>query len=70
MTPYDEEGDKAVNRRDGRNGNDRTIGIRMLVGAALGIAYASVFGNLYAVSYGVGLGSVVGLALHYFGGRP
>ena len=59
-----------MNRGGGRNGNDRTVGTCMPVGAALGITYAHVFGNLYAVAYGAALGGLVGLALYYSKGRP
>ena len=69
--PYDKEGEKVVTRGGGRNSNDRILRICMLVGAALVITttYASVFGNLYAVAYGVGIGSIVVLTLYYFRGR-
>ena len=58
-----------MNRGSGRGGNDRTVGICMLIGTALGITYASVFGDASRVAYGLLLGSAVGLALHYFGKR-
>ena len=67
--PYDKEGEKVVTRGGGRDGNDRIMGICMLVGAALELTYASASGNLYAVAYGVGIGPIVGLTLYYFGGR-